>query len=56
MTTAAYGFCSSFRNGCAAAASSSARILNVNVDTAIILVVSICVSIMLDVRLYLLPV
>ena len=52
MSTATYGSCSSFCNGHAAAASSAARILNAIMDTAKILVVSICI-IMLDVRLHL---
>lgn len=55
--TAAHGFCSSFCNGHAAAASSAARSQNVMMDTALIAAVSICIIciIMLDVRLHLLP-
>lgn len=52
--TTAYGFCTSFCNGCAAAATSAARNYNAIMDTALIMAVSICV-IMLDVRLHLLP-
>lgn len=47
--------CSSFCNGTAGAASFDARIMNALVDTARIMAVSICVIILLGVRLHLLP-
>ena len=53
--THSYGSCSSFCNGCAGAASFDARIVNVMMDTALILAVSICIIILLGVRLHLLP-
>lgn len=53
--TAAYGFCSSFCNGHAAAASFAARNQNAMMDTALIVAVSICIIILLGVRLHLLP-
>ena len=53
--TAAYDFCSSFCNGHAAAASSAAWKQNAMMDTALIVAVSICIIILLGVRLHLLP-
>ena len=53
--TAAYDFCSSFCNGHAAAASSAARNQNAMMDTALIVAVSICIIILLGVRLCLPP-
>ena len=51
--TNAFHSCSSFCNGTAGAASFDARIMNALVDTARILAVSICVIILLGVRLHL---
>ena len=53
MNTNAFHFCSSFCNGTAGVASLDARIMNALVDTARILAVSICVIILLGVRLHL---
>ena len=54
MNTYSYGFHSSFCSGCAGAASSAARITNA-MDTALALAVSICIIILLGVRLCLPP-
>lgn len=54
MNAYSYGSCSSFCGGCAGAASFDARIANVVMDTALILAVSICIIILLGVRLHLL--
>lgn len=53
MNTNAFHSCSPFCNGTAGAASFDARIMNALVDTARILAVSICVIILLGVRLHL---
>lgn len=54
MNVNAFYSCSSFCNGTAGAASFDARIMNALLDTARIMAVSICVIILLGVRLHLL--